>query len=109
MNLILVEPLGGHIALVIDDLTIADIQRINGSHIGLIQPEIKDSHVLLHPLRIDCFRDGDDIMLHVPPQHDLSDRAIIFRRNLDQFRMMENITLPFIERSPGLQLTWLHR
>ena len=85
------------------------VKRADRCHIFQVQLEVEDREVLGHPLLAHGLRDGDDVALDQPPEHDLCDALAMFPANRLQEVVGEQPVLSLRERTPcfGLNVVFL--
>ena len=75
------------------------VQCIDRLHLIRCEREIKHFRILTDPVIVHRFRDHDDPMLYVPPEHDLRGSLLMLLRELGEKRKIE---IPFHKRAPRL-------
>ena len=102
MDLHTVELPGRAEAVVVDNLTVADIHSGDALQFFLRQFKIKDIQVFCHPFLMDRLGDGGEIPLEVPAEDDLGCGLAVPAGDLRQRLVVENILLSLGKGAPRL-------
>ena len=70
---------------------IARVERIYRGHVGATENEVEDVEVLNDALGPERFRNGRPPMLHMPSEHHLCGRLVMFGRDLNDTWMREGV------------------
>ena len=97
-------PLHGRQVHVVVNRAAARLQRGYGCHFRIRQREVEDMEILRHPFPAHGLGDDHDVALVEPAKHDRPHAFTVPCSDFFQHRVIENVVLPFGERSPCFML-----
>ena len=87
--------------VVIEESGLLLVQSVNRGHIVGSQFEVKDVDILANTIGVDALRNADDASLELPAKNNLGDRLAVFFADLQEHRIVEQVVLAFVKRSPA--------
>lgn len=85
-------------AAVVNNFTVAKVQRGNGVHLFFAQRKTKNIEIFYHSLLADGFGDGGNSPLIMPAQNHLGNRFFMAGRNFYQGFLFKDVFLCFRQR-----------